>query len=414
MQSANDIINRIDRILGRRNAMAHTVSPALKETLPQEIDRIKGIEQRIDATLNRKPFPHQITAATTKAITKIGRLINRIESEFPIARSDAGESNFKEEDHPRAKDGRFGSKAASEGGKGKESKAEKKAEKGKEGQGEKENKQKEKGGEEKKGEKSTAKKISAVKYAAKKIDTNVTEDQILKNFPPDTAKKIQEINNRLAKTPETITKFKKNGEYTPERKKVHAVIIKKFLNRTTIQNAKPPKGEKPTFTILGGRGGSGKSWFKGNVYDPNKNIVLDSDAIKEMLPEYEGWNAASVHEESSDLFDYLTQKAQKLGLNIVQDATMKNTEKAIAAVNNFKNQGYRIEAHYMFVPPQQSAVRGVKRFLKPGGRFVPPGIILGNKTNENSFDSVKSLVDKWSFRDNSDDVGKSPKLVAEG
>jgi len=68
----------------------------------------------------------------------------------------------------------------------------------------------------------------------------------------------------------------------------------------------------------------------------------------------------------------------------------------------------------MFVPPQRSAVRGVKRFLKPGGRFAPPSIILDNKTNENSFGSVKSVVDKWSFRDTSDDVGKSPKLVAEG
>jgi len=79
MQSADDIINRIDRILGRRNAMAHTVSPALKETLPQEIDRIKGIEQRIDATLNPAPEKHEISNLTKNQIEKIGMLVNRIE-----------------------------------------------------------------------------------------------------------------------------------------------------------------------------------------------------------------------------------------------------------------------------------------------------------------------------------------------
>ena len=34
------------------------------------------------------------------------------------------------------------------------------------------------------------------------------------------------------------------------------------------------------------------------------------------------------------------------------------------------------------------------------GRLVPTDILLGMQDNEKSFDSVKDLVDDWTFRDN--------------
>lgn len=240
-----------------------------------------------------------------------------------------------------------------------------------------------------------------------------TVEGVLSAFPPDTSEKMARIVDRLRGVTETKTAHMKDGAYTPERQALHADILGKFLSQDAVRNATPSEGENPTFTILGGRGGSGKSWFNGKVFDPKKAIVLDADEIKHMLPEYEGWNAFQVHEESGDLFDAITEKAKALGLNIVHDATMKTPGKAVALVKGFKEAGYKVAAHYMHLPRAEAAKRAVKRFLGPTGRFVPPEVILGNTQNEAAFDQVKDLADTWSFRDNQNRDGNGPTLIAE-
>ncbi|APT56137.1 zeta toxin family protein [Roseomonas gilardii] len=257
--------------------------------------------------------------------------------------------------------------------------------------------------------------FSAADFFAGANDPNATPESVLAGFPPDTAQKIADVRSRLEGEEQTINRYKKNGAWTPERSKLHEQIISRFITPELLEAAKPPKGQKPTFTILGGRGGSGKSWFKGQVYDPAKCVCLDADEIKGMLSEYEGWNAAVVHEESGELFDHITDLAQQLGLNIVHDATMKTPKKAVALVQHFKDSGYRVEAHYMHLPRQEAARRAVERFLKGGstGRFVPPEVVLGNTQNEQGFDQVKGLADAWSFRDNGAAKGSGPTLISE-
>lgn len=258
-----------------------------------------------------------------------------------------------------------------------------------------------------------ADKFVASDFAKSHDNAEVTEEEILADFPPDTSEKIVTVQDRLKAIEETIKQFKKDGSYGDERSVIHEKIISEIMSIEKIKAATPAEGESPTFTVLGGRGGSGKSWFNGKVYDESKAIVLDADHIKGKLPEYEGWNAAMVHEESSDIFDKITNMAAERGLNIVHDATMKNTEKAVALVNRFKDMGYRTEAHYMHLPRQEAAKRAVSRFLGKTQRYVPIDIVLSNKTNEESFDRVKGLVDKWSFRDNNVPQGQDPILISE-
>jgi|GEM_PF-3097330 len=244
-------------------------------------------------------------------------------------------------------------------------------------------------------------------------DPNATIESVLKGFPPDTADKISETQKKLAGVTETYKEHMKDGEYTPERQALHKKIIKHILSPEKIEAARPADGEPPTFTILGGRGGSGKSWFNGKVFDPSKAIVLDADEIKHMIPEYEGWNAFQVHEESGHLFDALTDMAEGMRLNLVHDATMKTAKKAVALVKRFKDGGSRVEAHYMHLPRQEAAKRAIGRFLGPTGRFVPPDVVLLNTGNEAAFDAVKGMCDKWSFRDNNVSKGQEPKLISE-
>lgn len=258
-----------------------------------------------------------------------------------------------------------------------------------------------------------AEKFSAADFAGEHDDPDVSPEAILKHFPSDTAGKIQKVQERLASIEQTIDRHKEDGRYTAEREKLHAEIIGKFLSEDRVKAAMPAEGEAPTFTILGGRGGSGKSWFEGQVYDPEKAVVLDADAIKGMLPEYEGWNAHQVHEESGELFDEITRQARELGLNIVHDATMKTAGKAVALAKGFKEDGYRVAAHYMHLPRQEAAKRAVARFLGKTNRYVPVEVVLSNTGNEQSFDEVKKIADQWSFRDNNVPKGQEPKLISE-
>ena len=91
-----------------------------------------------------------------------------------------------------------------------------------------------------------------------------------------------------------------DGNYTPERQKVHQKIIDEYINEANVKKYSPAPGEKSLLTVLGGRGGSGKSWLTGKdgPIDASKSMVIDTDEVKSKLPEYEGWNAAQLHEES--------------------------------------------------------------------------------------------------------------------
>ena len=144
---------------------------------------------------------------------------------------------------------------------------------------------------------------------------SILELPIVKKHPEFEMKMRYDL-ERALKEPETITKYRKSGEgadavYTPEREALHQKIIKKLLSPENIKKAMPKDGEQPTFQILGGRGGSGKSTFNkkksdAGVYHSDNVIVVDPDELKEKLAnasgdKWEGWKAKAYHEESSDV-----------------------------------------------------------------------------------------------------------------
>lgn len=260
-----------------------------------------------------------------------------------------------------------------------------------------------------------AESFAAHDYAQSHDQADVSPESILSHFPEDTKDRIAAAQERLKGIEQTIEQFKKDGKWSAQREILHHKIMSELLSPEAIKGATPAPGEQPTFIILGGRGGSGKSSFQGTVYDPKKTIVLDADHIKGLIPEYEGWNAAQVHEESGEIFDNAVRLARELGLNVVLDKTMKTAKSAIADVQAFKDAGYRTEAHYMHLPRQEAAKRAVGRFLGGGekGRYVPIDVVLSNTTNEGAFDQVKGMVDAWSFRDNNVPKGAAPILISQ-
>ena len=268
--------------------------------------------------------------------------------------------------------------------------------------------------------------FNARAFAAEHDDPSATADSIVAGFGPEAKAKIDAAGARAGSVKQTIDTHHDGKQWNEERAKLHRKLMfegveingKKvpgLLAAERIKAATPAPGEAPTFIALGGRGGSGKSSLNGRVYEESRAIVLDADHIKGMLPEYEGWNAHQVHEESSSVLESVLGMAKILGVNVVLDATMKTGKSIESKVDEFKTAGFRTEAHYMHLPRQEATKRAIGRFLGGGekGRYVPPEVVLGNTKNEENFDNIKGKVDAWSFHDNSGEKGSGPKLIAQ-
>ncbi|MBO4707433.1 MAG: zeta toxin family protein [Elusimicrobiaceae bacterium] len=264
-----------------------------------------------------------------------------------------------------------------------------------------------------------------IKYAAQYDDPNVTVEQILNDpiFHPYHAtdgniynysailQMIRKSERNLSSTSDEFRAFgeKEKAIYRPERQELHDQIIDKIFG-----DYESKVSEHPTFILLGGRGGSGKSKFEGKVYDTKHYLLLDSDAIKAMLPEYEGYNSHALHNESRDLLDRILRLSIEKKVNVVLDATMSSFGTLKNRLQMFKDAGYRTEAHYMFVPRQETGKRALMRFLNnPDGRYVPIQVALNMRNNEKNFDAIKYFVDGWTFNDNNVPYGAPPKLIAK-
>jgi len=202
-----------------------------------------------------------------------------------------------------------------------------------------------------------------------------------------------------------------NGRYTPQREAVHNAIIKGMLTPAVLRAATPAEGQAPIAHLLGGSGGSGKSYFTGpnGTVDKSKAVYLNSDDMKSRLPEYQGWNVALMHEESSAIAKNAEAVAREHGLNVIIDGTMGSEAALRQRVADYKAAGYQVHGHFMRVTPATSAKRAVERFMRGGerGRLVDPELIL-KSTNAKNFESVRSTMDKWELFDNE---GSKPTLV---
>ena len=240
-----------------------------------------------------------------------------------------------------------------------------------------------------------------------------TPEALLATFPEDVRAKIAEAEQKIANGKQTIEVYKQSdGTYVPDRQKLHGDILKKIFTPGAVVAARPKPGQKPSAVLAGGRGGSGKSWLwsKDGPVKKDNYIYINSDDIKEMLPEYEGWNAGLLHEEASDIVHRINEIARRLGLNVIQDATLKTEKSARKLHDQYVEDGYDVSGYYVFASPKTAATRAVERFVKTG-RFVPPAYTLGSLTNEVTFDSLKGDMVKWAVY--SSNEGFPTKLVAE-
>jgi predicted ABC-type ATPase len=248
--------------------------------------------------------------------------------------------------------------------------------------------------------------IKAQKDALDALDRSKTADRIIASVPGAR----QAVDTAIAKLATGVSSKPTSGVYPPERVAIHKAIVDDMLSPERIAAATPAKGEPPTLHLLGGSGGSGKGWFVRSGRVPSdKAVYLNADDVKAALPEYQGWNAALLHDESSDVLKAAEGAARAGGLNIILDGTMGNMAQLEKRVADYKAAGYRVEGHFMRVSPETSAKRALERFVRGGdtGRYVPPELLLAHNATAN-FDTAKSDMDTWEMFDNE---GRAPKLV---
>ena len=259
--------------------------------------------------------------------------------------------------------------------------------------------------------------------AAIKADPIKTREQIIAENK--LTKEVEEITKRsYPKTAQPKSKggvMEEDGKtYTAERRELHREILRKVFTDAAIKAATPPPGTKPTLSVFGGRGGSGKSFLtspeKGGPVNPATAIVLNSDDFKKAFSDhgYNGENAFAFHDELKYLLDEANKMALEFGVNVVHDATLRDMAASAASIEEYKAQGYEVDGYYVFASPNEAATRNLYRWQNdPEHRYVPVEVILDNTTNEQNFDQMKTDFRHWRIYDNNV-RGRAPVLIAQG
>jgi predicted ABC-type ATPase len=209
---------------------------------------------------------------------------------------------------------------------------------------------------------------------------------------------------------------KELGQYNDKRKIEHEKILSKLLDKPESTS---PADQKPHIILLGGPAGSGKSSAILDKLDKSKYVVLDSDYIKSRLPEYRGYNAQLLHEESSDIYDEARDRAIMERKNLILDATLKSYDKAVKSIELFRKLGYYVELSATNISKEGNIPRVAQRATRKAdgtfGRYVPIEFVHANtdKINE-SVQKLTTHVDKFTIYNTDVPKGHTPKIITQG
>jgi predicted ABC-type ATPase len=168
-----------------------------------------------------------------------------------------------------------------------------------------------------------------------------------------------------------------DGTWDPERQKLHEAIIAGALAGVTPV-------DHPTATFLGGGTASGKSSVFPAGSEAN-TVHIDSDKIKEQLPEYPPMVAAGdrnaanhVHEESSYLARRIQAEAERRHLNFTLDSTGDGEYgKMRRKIDQARAAGHRVVGRYVTIDTEAAVQRARKR-AEETGREVPASVLREN------------------------------------
>ncbi|MEK5081107.1 zeta toxin family protein [Solibacillus sp. FSL W7-1436] len=198
--------------------------------------------------------------------------------------------------------------------------------------------------------------------------------------------------------------------YNADRLNLHRKIIDKYTS------------EQRVAILLGGGSGAGKSSAIQKFVLPvflSSFILIDSDDIKEQIPEYQLFKKMEVidasdyvHEESSDLSKTLINYSIDNKRSFIYDGTMSKYDKYNDLIDRLKQTEYEIHILFVDTDVEIAQERVAERFLSEDGeigRFVDPEIVI--KTNQESAETFFKLyksVNGFTLINNND----TPLIIA--
>lgn len=215
----------------------------------------------------------------------------------------------------------------------------------------------------------------------------------------------------MAARPETL---KAKGAKGKARKELQSNIIREL----DAEQKKAVGGDFGTDRVaeivLGPLGAGKSSVLVKRLQKDLKAVIIDSDMIKEKMPEFDdGIGANAVHEESKLITqEWLDDKVLD-GANIIHPIVGANPEKVGALVDTLSRNGYAVNIRLVHIPADESLKRVIKRFGDEG-RLVPPSYVLGIDDGPvKTFDILKQREDinAYSYFDNNVEFGKEPRIV---
>ncbi len=177
--------------------------------------------------------------------------------------------------------------------------------------------------------------------------------------------------DELAKRPQTIDTIDMKN---PERVKMQQGIIKKL----TRQPAGGFGKDKIMELVLGPPGAGKSSIISSTLKSKLKAVEIDSDRVKNLLPEYdEGLGANAVHEESKQITEAIIGLAISKGWNIVHPIIGAKPDRVLSIIEKMKRNGYTVNVRLVDIPADVSLQRIIRRFGDPDdGRAIPPEYVM--------------------------------------
>ena len=213
----------------------------------------------------------------------------------------------------------------------------------------------------------------------------------------------------------SLRQHSSNGVLHPDRAALHDHIVNHFLSGADHSSLSglykdfedPQNKPKPRAIFTMGGSGSGKSYYAEKKFLKHPRFALvDPDAVKKHIPEYDPLDAEPVHGESSHIAKRIQDEAHKRGVSYVYDGTGANAGSFSKKIQQAKDAGYHVEIHRAVVPLDTALKRNSMRERK-----MPEHIVRKlHSTVEDSFHKVKHLADKVRVFDTSTE-DKSPFAV---
>lgn len=190
--------------------------------------------------------------------------------------------------------------------------------------------------------------------------------------------------------------------------------------RKILAKIKPEhKGKEPgkrTLYYIGGTSGAGKSSVINSkeigIPGDTEAAHIDPDAIKPQLEGFDRHNPMGVQEPAIRSANGATRDALNAGADVVYQSTGKRGD----PIDEARQRGDRVVAHFVHVPVAIAEARVAKRY-RDGGLSVPPGIpgaitrdLLGHWNISKRI--TRGEFDEFFLWDNDVPKGSPPKLIA--